>query len=557
MFCPKCGNEIQDGMRFCQKCGSPVPAARPVAAGAAQQRPAGAPMQQQRPSGPVLHTIRKLAASPLYLTGAIAYSCALLFSIAATVSGSNSLTATIMRVLSLMGSMGGMGSMEMNYLNNELMGALSGVQGMFVGTAILGQLPAILIAVGIWITFASAVNKSGAPMSTGGLTIIKVITIINLVFQCLALLVCEIVMLILMGALGQYDDAVVPIVIVFMVLIAVIFAFSIVFYAKLSGTISAMQQSIRTETASDRVSSYVAVIAMISGIFSVFSLLGFGGLFLALSSLGSAVAAISFSLFLFRYKKEMRMLMAGYDPRSAGGNTPAEYSPMGYGNPVDSAPQSMNYGNPVDSAPQSMNYGSPVEPAPQSMNYGSPVEPAPQSMNYDNPVDPVQPASYETPIEPVAAMNQQPAMPAQPGQNFYYEEPVSAQAYVPTVPIAETTVLNARQETTVLNAGMMLPTLRLIRIRDNSVITVDRPQFRIGRDPGVADYIVADNTAVGRQHADIVMHDGNCYVIDLNSTNHTYVNGQQIVSGMEYPIQNGDEIMLGDDCFRVEISGGY
>ena len=543
MFCPKCGNEIQDGMRFCQKCGSPVPAARPVAAGAAHQRPAGAPMQQ-RPSGPVLHTIRKLAASPLYLTGAIAYSCALLFSIAATVSGSNSLTATIMRVLSLMGSMGGMGSMEMNYLNNELMGALSGVQGMFVGTAILGQLPAILIAVGIWITFASAVNKSGAPMSTGGLTIIKVITIINLVVQCLALLVCEIVMLILMGALGQYDDAVVPIVIVFMVLIAVIFAFSIVFYAKLSGTISAMQQSIRTETASDRVSSYVAVIAMISGIFSVFSLLGFGGLFLALSSLGSAVAAISFSLFLFRYKKEMRMLMAGYDPRSAGGNTPAEYSPMGYGNPVDSAPQSMNY-------------GSPVEPAPQSMNYDNPVDPAPQTMNYGSPVDPVQPASYETPIEPVAAMNQQPAMPAQPGQNFYYEEPVSAQAYVPTVPIAETTVLNARQETTVLNAGMMLPTLRLIRIRDNSVITVDRPQFRIGRDPGVADYIVADNTAVGRQHADIVMHDGNCYVIDLNSTNHTYVNGQQIVSGMEYPIQNGDEIMLGDDCFRVEISGGY
>ena len=110
-------------------------------------------------------------------------------------------------------------------------------------------------------------------------------------------------------------------------------------------------------------------------------------------------------------------------------------------------------------------------------------------------------------------------------------------------------------ETTVLNqTPVALPTLYLRRVRDNSMILIDRPQFRIGRDPGVADFIVTDNTAVGRQHADIIQRGESFFVVDLNSTNHTYLNGTQIQPLQEYPLQNQDQLVLGDECFQVEIS---
>lgn len=109
-------------------------------------------------------------------------------------------------------------------------------------------------------------------------------------------------------------------------------------------------------------------------------------------------------------------------------------------------------------------------------------------------------------------------------------------------------------ETTVLNAPAKQPHLQLIHLRDGSSVAITQPRFRIGRDPATVDYIINDKTAVGRQHADLLLHDGACYVVDLNSTNHTYLNGKPLTPGAEYPLQDGDEILLGNEAFRVSLS---
>lgn len=368
-----------------------------------------------------------------------------------------------------------MSSMEMNYLLMSLDSFTSGLRGAALGGAILTQLPNILVAVGIWLVFATAFDKSGQPMKTTGLTMIKVVKIIQLVGICLGILLLEIGIGILASSIAKYDDSAWPYFIGIMIGVLLGAAVGILFFVKIIQTINTIANSIRTQRQSNKVSVYVAVMCMIAGVWQAFTLVfNLGNLFGMLSLLGSATASIVFSIFLFKYRSDMGMALAG----------------------------GMLYEDDFN--------GMAAQCATSSDEF---------TAGFDR-------------------MQVPPAPPVQP-QNF---------------PTAETTVLNVCPETTVLNAQPALPTVRLIRDRTGSVVVLDRPQLRIGRDPSAADYIVADNTAVGRHHADLFCRDGGCYVVDCNSTNHTYLNGQKLTPGVEYPLQSGDTLLLGDESFHVEIS---
>lgn len=486
MFCTKCGKENQDGMRFCQYCGTPLTQGQP-----APQPDAYVP--QMPVLSPVMQALKQLASSPLYITGAVAYSCMILFNVIAAVSGGAG--GGIMRYLSVLNNYG-LSTRELNYMLGGAMGAVTGVSLFFT---LLCQIPAILVAVGIWMVFASAVDRTGQPMTTGGLSLIRVLQIISIVGQSLLLAILEIALVITMVGMSRYSDDVIPIAVTCMVLVLLIMGLGLLYSVKLVQTLGTMQRAIRFQKPLSRVSTYVAVLTILAGVLTLFSVFVAGGLFSALAALCGAVASIVFGVFLFQYRSRMQVLKdTGGAPRPAPQPAPV---PQPY-------------------------YESQPTPAPQ---------PAPQPY-------------YEPQPEPVP----QPAPAPQP----YYEQQPAPNSYYGTQPVTvgETEVLRQPQETTVLKPQPLIPTIRLIRIKDNAVIMIDRPQFRIGRDPGVADYIITDNTAVGRQHADIVQHGGEYFVVDLNSTNHTYVNGCQVCPGSEYPLQNGDQLMLGDECFRVEIT---
>ncbi len=93
----------------------------------------------------------------------------------------------------------------------------------------------------------------------------------------------------------------------------------------------------------------------------------------------------------------------------------------------------------------------------------------------------------------------------------------------------------------------------LCRVVNDESISVNKPVFRLGKEKSYVDYFVTNNTAVSRSHADIITRGTRYFVIDLNSKNHTYINGQMIPVQTETQINNGDRLRLGNEEFIFYI----
>ncbi len=76
----------------------------------------------------------------------------------------------------------------------------------------------------------------------------------------------------------------------------------------------------------------------------------------------------------------------------------------------------------------------------------------------------------------------------------------------------------------------------------------DEP-LTVGR--GQENRIVLDNDSVSRRHCRIERRNTSWYVVDLDSTNGTYVNDQQVT---EYQLRRGDQVKIGDTIVKF-LSG--
>lgn len=123
----------------------------------------------------------------------------------------------------------------------------------------------------------------------------------------------------------------------------------------------------------------------------------------------------------------------------------------------------------------------------------------------------------------------------------------------------ETTVLGAFNagETTVLSGGYGTATKAcvLIRRKTRERVVINKPSFRIGKERSCVDLFIGDNAAISRSHATINQKQGDFYLADTNSTNHTYLNGRMLISSDEVKLASGDLISFADDEFDVEITG--
>ena len=86
--------------------------------------------------------------------------------------------------------------------------------------------------------------------------------------------------------------------------------------------------------------------------------------------------------------------------------------------------------------------------------------------------------------------------------------------------VGETTVLNNASQ----QSRRIAP--YLIRSRNHEEIAVNKPQFRIGKERSYVDYFIGDNPAISRSHATIITRENTYFIVDTNSTNHTYVDGK-------------------------------
>jgi pSer/pThr/pTyr-binding forkhead associated (FHA) protein len=148
------------------------------------------------------------------------------------------------------------------------------------------------------------------------------------------------------------------------------------------------------------------------------------------------------------------------------------------------------------------------------------------------------------------------------------QTPSSPQGYVPATPAVQygsngvmaskanfgsTTVLGstASDGTTVLSglAPGFSSSAFLVRVKTGERIAISSDVLRIGKEQGYADYCINDNSAISRGHAVIKQRDGAYYLMDTNSTNHTFINDLMLKGNEEKQLANGDRVRFANEEF--------
>ena len=357
--CPVCGQPVEEAWKACPHCGSPLgeeetgpryaqtPGADPQGGETAGPRyaqspgtgprggkssgpryaqtpgagsgdytgPYGGPAYSTAPTGwdtepPTLRWARQTIRSPLYLVGAIGYTCMVLFTLASTFrTGAAALTDTVLAQL--------LGNVY--WSSTWLDGLYNWLPLLFVGSVgstLVGQLPNILVVAGLWMLYVSAADSSGAPLKTAGLSLIRGVQIFQLVMLGLMVLLLILSFFVMMAATGFYDmTSVIPVVLLFLVLVAVILGLVGFYYARLIATINGFRRTIWTGQAQGPVSLFVAVISALGGVLPLFGVL-VGEAFATLASIGGAVAGIAFAILLFRCHDDIQRMSADPSPET-------------------------------------------------------------------------------------------------------------------------------------------------------------------------------------------------------------------------------------------------
>jgi hypothetical protein len=127
----------------------------------------------------------------------------------------------------------------------------------------------------------------------------------------------------------------------------------------------------------------------------------------------------------------------------------------------------------------------------------------------------------------------QESMIIRPGQGF------EAAAFAPTPPVAAP--VPAEPGRLVVVASDVLPVGAAIVLEEHEVL--------IGRDPHAAAMLDGDGF-VSARHAMVRVRGGTTSVVDLGSTNGTFVNGERIA--METRLEPGDEVAVGSTRMLFE-----
>lgn len=144
-----------------------------------------------------------------------------------------------------------------------------------------------------------------------------------------------------------------------------------------------------------------------------------------------------------------------------------------------------------------------------------------------------------------------------PMNNF---APVQQPANIAQPNFGDTTVLSGDNigDTTVLGSDMgttyqQAKSAYLVRKKNNERVKITKDVFYIGKERSFVDYFIGDNPAISRSHANIICRNGEYFIVDTNSTNHTFLDGQMLTSNVEAKLESGCEITLANEKFTFEI----
>ena len=406
---------------------------------------------------------------------------------------------------------------SMDYQSLQILSGIFGSTSVI--STLLGLIPAMVLVAGIWIVFAAAKQNKLPGIAATGMTMIRVIVIIELVFACIAVFAVAVIGLLAvvgMGSLaGYYGDGAPFVVIMALVMIVLlaICAIEIVYYVKLNGMVKSIKETMVTGRPNTKVSLFVEILCYLGGagsaISALMSLVG-PDIFGFLSNAGMGTAGICFGMLIRQYRNKMQTL---------------ERDPQAYQAQQSAAPRQA-----------------------YRMQPGAGQQSAAPQQAYQ-----AQPGAVQQGAAP------QQAYQAQPGAVQQGAAPQQAyQAQSDTAPqMHQTPQTEEYGETTILGGQMvqngMLKMVHLIRRKTGEDICINKESFWIGKDAGYVDYCIRDNTAISRRHALISIRDDVCYIQDNHSTNRVFVNGYVLEAGVDTQISNGDVIRMGDEEFTVSI----
>ena len=118
-----------------------------------------------------------------------------------------------------------------------------------------------------------------------------------------------------------------------------------------------------------------------------------------------------------------------------------------------------------------------------------------------------------------------------------------------------TILLEEDEEATILleeEEEEVKPTAYMIRIKTCERIEIDKEVFFVGKG-NKADYIIPDNNAVSRMHAEIMYENDGFYVMDMQSTNGTFVDDIMLPANELILLSSGCEITFANEKFEFHI----
>lgn len=91
----------------------------------------------------------------------------------------------------------------------------------------------------------------------------------------------------------------------------------------------------------------------------------------------------------------------------------------------------------------------------------------------------------------------------------------------------------------------------MLQKRTGSAFPVETARWTVGKSG--CDCCISDNPVVSRVHAELLQREGRFFVVDLCSTNRTYVNGQPVPAQSEVELQSGFLLRFGNEDFEFRL----
>jgi len=211
-------------------------------------------------------------------------------------------------------------------VTNGIFDVMYGTNVAMIIANIIGLIIPVLICVGLWMHFAASRDERNEGMKLGGITIIKVCTIINFVFACIGMLLLFVlcVILIVAAVSSGYSAAIIAVV-VYIVIVGGVITLVMLYYLKLLKSINAVKNCVATGTPNFKMSVFVPVMHFIFAFFGLIGLISsvvaifYGGnaiwiLISVLSGLLDAVILVLISVAMLAYNSKLQSLAYSQRP---------------------------------------------------------------------------------------------------------------------------------------------------------------------------------------------------------------------------------------------------